>query len=379
MPPVMEKEYMLSKPPRIKVLQIIDSLRTGGKERQLVELLTGLSGYNEIESILLILTDNIHYNYLYEIGVPLYILKRKFKKDPFLYIKLYRLCRSIKPHIIHSWSSMCSIYTLPVAKISGIKFVNGFLRKVPSRLSPLHPDWIRAKLTFAFSDMIVSNSYAGLVAYNAPPSKSVCIHNGFNMNRINNFPDKQEIRFKFNIETDYVVGMVATFNEYKDYMTFIHSAVDILKQRNDVTFVAVGDGEILDEMIHLVPSEYKRQIKFLGRQNEVESIVNIFDIGVLLSRQEGEGISNSIMEYMALAKPVVATDCPGNRELVIDGITGLLVEKENHIRVSQAIVNLLNDRKMSEDLGINGKKRIVDDFNLLKMTQDFVSLYFHMI
>ena len=55
-----------------------------------------------------------------------------------------------------------------------------------------------------------------------------------------------------------------------------------------------------------------------GKQKRVLNIVNIFDIGILATQQEihGEGISNAVMEYMALQKPIIVTDCGGNRELV---------------------------------------------------------------
>lgn len=78
----------------------------------------------------------------------------------------------------------------------------------------------------------------------------------------------------------------------------------------------------------MVKPEYKDNIKFLSSQENVESIMNICDIGVLASFTKG--FSNSIMEFMALGKPMIATDGGGTKELVVDGNTGYLIPKKAH-------------------------------------------------
>lgn len=87
--------------------------------------------------------------------------------------------------------------------------------------------------------------------------------------------------------------MVATFSDKKDYTTFINAAQIVIESRDDVTFIAVGDGGNLESCKNLVKPEFQNRIKFLGRQKNVESIVNIFDVGVLATFTEG--ISNTIM------------------------------------------------------------------------------------
>ena len=162
------------------------------------------------------------------------------------------------------------------------------------------------------------------------------------------------IREKFNIHSDKIVGMVARFHKRKDYHSFIAAAVDILKERSDVTFVTVGDGETLDVCKSAVPDAYKDNIRFLGRQEDIESIVNVFDVGVLVSR--GEGISNSIMEYMALGKPVIASRHGGNHEIIEDGKSGFIVELGNHKELSEKINALLDNNIARESMGLEAKK-----------------------
>ena len=186
---------------------------------------------------------------------------------------------------------------------------------------------------------------------------------------------------KFNIETKFVIGMVATFSNKKDYPTLINAARIIFEKRDDVTFVCVGDGERLDYCKNLVKPEHKNKIKFLGKQKDVESIVNIFDIGLLATNDKihGEGISNALMEYMALAKPVVATGCGGNKELVKNEETGFLIMARDPELMAQKISVLLDNKCLAKSFGINGRKRLEEKFNFEKMGEQFLNLYLAVI
>jgi len=356
----------------MKILHFIDSLRAGGKERQLVELLKRLSRHKEVVCELAIMSENIQYKAVNNLDIKKHYLIRKNKKDPRILVKLYKLCKEFKPDIIHSWGSMTSVYAVPVAKMLGIKLINGMIRdSAPFKL--FSKSCIRSKITFPFSDVILANSIAGLKAYNAPVHKSVCIYNGFDFNRIRSLQDKNTVRGKFNINTEKVAGMVATFSNNKDYETYIAAAKMILQKRNNVTFLAIGGGENLEKCKQMAGGGFRDKIIFPDRQEDVESIINIFDVGVLSTH--GEGISNSIMEYMALGKPVVATNSGGTKELVLHGETGFLVKYQNIDDMGAHIEQLLEDKDLSIRMGNAGRERIKKKFNLGKMTKLYIGLY----
>lgn len=362
----------------MKILHFTDSLRGGGKERQLAELLKGLSSQKDIECQVAVMSSEIHYTAMSALNVKIHYLIRRNKKDPRIFLKLFRLSREFQPDIIHTWDSMTSVYAMPIAKILGINLVNGMIRDAPSKLKLFNKDGIRSKLTFPFSDIIVSNSYAGLNSYKAISKKSVCIHNGFDFHRTTNLLNKETVKRNFSISTEKVIGMVASFSNNKDYETFISAAqMALKKKRDDVTFLAVGDGEKLEKCKQLVSPQLKSKIKFLGKQKDVESIVNILNVGILATdtRFHGEGISNSIMEYMILGKPVVATDSGGTKELVINGKTGFLVKSHDVEDMNKRIGQLLEDNELPIKMGKAGKERIEKYFNLEKMTNAFIELY----
>lgn len=319
------------------------------------------------------MSNENHYSYLDELDIPKHNLLRKSKRDPTVFLRLYNLLRDRKMDILHSWSSICSVYALPTIMFLPVKFVNGFLRNAPPYFSFRDKEWRRAKLTFLFSDIIAANSYAGLKSYNVPKNKAACIHNGFDFTRVQNLANKDEIREKFNVRTKYVVGMVANFSDNKDHETFIKSAYLVLEERDDVTFVVVGHGENFKSIKRLIGPKFENRIKFIGKQKRVLNIVNIFDIGVLTTFTEG--ISNAIMEYMSLKKPAIVTDCFGNRELVEDGRTGFFVEAANPNQIKERIFLLLENKHLSETLGKNGFKKLENEYNLGLMGNDILKLY----
>ncbi len=357
----------------MRILFVTDNLRSGGKERQLVELIKGFAVLDNIHCWLAVMASDLHYTNLLNQGIQIHYLERRTKRDPAILYSLGRLCRAVKPDIIHTWDSMTSIYALPICRLMGIKLVNGMIRDAPPRLTLRNRHYLRGKITFPFSDAIVSNSHAGLRCYRSPPRKSVCIYNGFDFARTHSLQEKATIRKRFSIETGSVVGMVASFSHRKDYETFFEAARIVLERSRDVTFLAVGDGPGLPAYRSSLESDYPNRIKFLGRQEDVESIVNIFDVGVLASYDEA--ISNAIVEYMALGKPVVATRCDGTYELVDDGKSGFMVQARHPSEMALFISKLLEDKTLAFKMGAAGRERIRSEFSFERMVNHFFQLY----
>jgi len=357
----------------MKILFYIDGLGPGGKEHRLLELMKYIKEHGDADMELALMSHDIRYPEIHELGIKFHYIIRRSKKDPRVYFMLYKLCKSIKPDIIHVWDSMTAVYAAPIAWLLKLKLVNGMIVNAPEKIKPFTGIWIRSKFTFHFSDLIVANSLAGLKSFKAPVEKSLYIHNGFDFKRTNNLKDKNIIKQQLDINTEHVVGMVASFSIRKDYNSYILAAQRIVKMRDDVTFIAVGDGTDLEKCKELVENEYKPKIKFIGWQSEIDSIINVFDIGVLATYTEG--ISNSIMEYMALGKPVVATDCSGTREIVIDGDTGFLVQRESVDDLSSKILKLLDSANQAKIMGERGKQRITELFSLEAMGSKFIAMY----
>ena len=363
----------------LRIVHVIDNLNAGGRERQLVELIKGIESTSIFQSAIFVLSKStIHYADVFGTKVAIRFFERKAKKDPLILWSLYKELKNMRPHIVHTWSSMSSVYLLPLSKILGIKTVNGMIRGAKRHLKFPDERWIRSKITFPFSDRIVTNSKAGMKCFNTPLKKSRYIYNGFDFKRIINLPSKSFLKRKFGLETTFVVGMVASFSKYKDYDTYISAAIKLSCSDLDITFVTIGSGSMIESYKEKVAnSGLSNKILFLGARNDVESIVKTFDIGVLCTNTKHgeEGISNVIMEYMALKKPVIATNCGGNCELVQHGVTGYLIEEFTSDELVRIICELLDNIEDSKKMGMMGREIIEEKFSINKMLDKYCDLY----
>lgn len=358
---------------KIKILFFVDSLGAGGKERRLVELMKALILNPAVEFELVVMSHNIHYDAVNNLDIKIHYLIRKTKKDFMVLPKLFQLCKAIKPDIIHCWDSMTAVYSVPVCKMLKISLVNGMVSNSPTHWNLLNKNWIRAKITFPFSDYIIGNSKAGIEAYKSPSKKSLVIQNGFNFNRIKNIGLNKDILNNIKVDTNLVVGMVASFSKAKDYKTFFAAANLILDKRKDITFLAIGHNTESPELRKLIPQDRMKYFRFMGTKSDIESYISIMDICVLSTFTEG--ISNSILEYMALGKPVVATDGGGTSELLEDKITGYLVMVSDPEDLKNKLMLLLDNETLRRQMGEAGKQRILENFSIEIMLNKYISLY----
>lgn len=357
----------------MKILFFIDSLESGGKERRLVELMKELSLNSNIKFEIAVMNRKIDYGEILRLNVNIHYLERKTRKDVSIFYKFYKICKEFEPDIVHCWDSMTAIYSIPTCLRLQIKLINGMIVDCPSNRSIFSKHWVRSKATFAFSHVITGNSKAGLKIYNAPKKKSYIIYNGYNFNRNNQLLDSRLIRESLDVSSKYIVAMVATFSKFKDYKTYYEAATILLETRNDITFLAIGNQTDSLASTSLIDVKNRKYFRLLGNRSDIESLINAIDIGVLATFTEG--ISNSIMEYMALGKPVVATSGGGTRELLEDRETGFLIKTSDAEEMANKIDLLLNSPELCHRMGAKGQERIRNFFSIDSMVSKYISLY----
>lgn len=368
----------------MRILIINDTLTMGGKERRLVELLTGLQDYPDVTCGLALFARPEDYPeirkafpQIFEMNVELFFLERKNKKDLSLFKKFYKVYKEFNPDLVHSWGAMSSIYSLPSVILKRKKIISAIIADAPKDMGWSDSRYSRAQLVYPFSDLILANSKAGLRAYKAPLEKSDCVYNGFDFRRINQLPEKSEVLQRLGIQTPYTIAMIAGFFERKDFATYVKAAQLVLDKREDVTFLAIGEGPTLEQIKAMVAEKHRDRILFPGHQKRVEETINILDIGILSTNSlvHGEGISNSILECMALAKPIIASSGGGTDEIVVHGETGYLVQPSQAEELSQRIHELLDNADLRESMGIKSHERVYKHFNLDQMARRYYDIY----
>ncbi|MBK7212885.1 MAG: glycosyltransferase [Bacteroidales bacterium] len=357
----------------MKILFFIDSMTSGGKERRLTELIKSLDTIPGIEVGLAVMSEGIHYEDIKNLNISIYEILRNRKRDLFVFQKFYQLCKEFKPDIVHCWDSMTAIFAIPACKILNIKLVNGLVVDAPAKNSIFNKYIIRARLSFLFSDVIIGNSKAGIKAYNAASGKSKIIPNGFDFNRIQILDDLQSVRKELNAENALIIGMVANFSVFKDYPTFYRSAEILLARFPDAIFVCVGKETDSPESKNMINGENLKNFRLLGKRSDIERLIQGFDVCVLSTFTEG--ISNSVLEYMACGKAVVATNGGGTNEIVINNETGFLVNPSNPRELAGRISELLESKELRDRMGKAGKARVKNEFSIEVMVNRFVETY----
>ena len=368
----------------MKILFFIDSLLAGGKERRLTELLKELKKDPSINFELVVMNKEIHYKQVIDLAIPIHYLVRKTKKDFSVFRQFYKLCKVYNPDIVHCWDSMTAFYAIPACKLLGIKLVNGLVVDTPVTKGISNKHWLRARITFPFSNLIIGNSNAGLAAYHASPGKSACVYNGMDFGRFENLKEPSAVLqdiFGDAAEELFIVGMVAAFEDRKDYQTLIKAAKYLIANYENIRFLLVGDGSNLNEIKSSVSPLLLDKIIFLGKRSDVESLINIFDVGILLtnSKVHGEGISNSLIEYLASGKPAIATRGGGTDEVIIDNRNGFLIDPESEKELVGKIEILMEKKNLRNQLGNYGYQVAHEKFDLKIMTDNYIEIYKNLI
>lgn len=358
------------------VVHIIETLKSGGKERQLLELVRGsiAAGF---DPHVIVMSDAVEYD-VADLAGRIHCLPRRSRRDPGLVFRMRRLVRALGAQVIHTWGTMCSVYAVPVSGFGRIPLIAGHIRDAPSRL-PWHDkrSW-HGRLAQPFAAAIVANSRAGLDAYRVAGPRAHVIWNGFDFAGRVAEPDAA-FRAALGIATPHAVAMVARFSSHKDHDTFFAAARLVTAQRDDVTFLAVGDGPELDGWRARLAGEPR--VILTGRRGDVERIVAEIDLGVLATRvgDHGEGISNALTEMLAAGKPVIATDDGGTRELLETGADGeacgVLVPPADPAALAAAIIALLDQADRRRRMGECGRDRIRTRFTRDAMVSAWLQLY----
>ena len=182
----------------------------------------------------------------------------------------------------------------------------------------------------------------------------------------------QEKRKEFGLnDKDFVVLMIAELNKNKNHIQLIN-AMDILKDKYpNIKVLFIGDGTLKESLEkQIVLRNLQNNIFMLGYRLDVNKLINISDIGILLSRREG--LPRNIMEFMACGRKVIATDIRGCRDLICDETIGTLVNVGDYESTAKAIEKyyILNDKSFEVSKEI--RKYDIESINseLLKIYED---------
>ncbi len=205
--------------------------------------------------------------------------------------------------------------------------------------------------------------------------KMVVIYNGIDIEQFDALPTSSSIREEFNIGKDTVLlGFIGRIEKRKGTEYLISAMKDVAH----VKLILVGKGEegYLKRIKRLCEeSGVSNRIIYAGYRMNIPSILKEIDI-IVFPTISGEGFSRVILEAMAAAKPVIATDDAGNKEAVINGITGYIVPTKDVIVLGIKINELAAGKEKRDQMGSFGRKRVEEIFTIERNIREIEKLYF---
>jgi glycosyltransferase involved in cell wall biosynthesis len=216
------------------------------------------------------------------------------------------------------------------------------------------------------ANLVIGNSSAGLSAYK---TKGQVLYNAINSERFN----ERVIAQEFN------VIMTANFTEYKDHLTFLNAAIPLLQDHTVDNVFLVGEGPFKEKYISWISTEHPElfsRFHFTGAVFNVEEYLARCHVGVLCSTPEySEGLSNSVLEYMAAGLVPIVTNLGGSKEIVEDDINGYLINPRDDKKIVELIHLLKNSPSIRMQIIEQAKATIENKFSL-KKNLDTLSLIY---
>ncbi|MEZ5070238.1 MAG: glycosyltransferase family 4 protein [Bacteroidales bacterium] len=347
---------------KVKIIHAIRQGKIGGGESHVLELVSHLDP-ERFESIVLSFTTGPMVEELERRGIRTQVFETETPFDIKVWRQVAAFLRREKPQMVHAhgtramsnlvfparWANIPLVYT-----VHGWSFHNdqsALVRKI--RVASERFLTRRAVQTICVS---ASNQEEGIRRFNLQNSR--VIHNAIDLEKFDyrrQFPD---LRPSLGIsQGKTVVGFIARVTEQKDPFTLIRAMKRVRDETRDVVLLMVGDGNLREKTIQLARDlGITDQVVFQGFRTDVPQVLSAIDIYCLPSLWEGFPIG--ILEAMAMEIPVIASSIDANREMVEDGILGLLVNQGEEKKLAEAILLLHRDRRLRASLAQAARKLV---------------------
>ncbi len=301
-----------------------------------------------------------------------------------MYPRLFRLFRELRPHIVHTRNLAALELAVP-AWAAGVAFrIHGEHGRDVGDLDGSNKkfQWVRRLYRpFVTYYIALSHDLAHYLTDRVGVGRNkVCqIYNGVDAQRFYPADRRQAMTgCPFDDPDLWLVGTVGRMQTVKNQTDLARAFIEVLRLvpalRKRLRLVMIGDGSLRQPVQALLEEAGCADLAWLpGERGDVPDVLRGLDCFVLPSL--AEGVSNTILEAMACGLPVIATDVGGNSELVDDGSTGILVPPGNVPALAAAIAGLADDGKRAAAMGRAGRQRVEREFSLAAMVDQYRTLY----
>lgn len=293
------------------------------------------------------------------------------KKNPLAVVKMLSLLGKVRPDIVNTHSSSDS-----------------WVATIASRLSRTRPRIVRTR----HLSTPISTSYLSRLIYDILPdavmttgeeirhkmisdnrfsaSKIFSVPTGVDLERFD--PEKTAPAFR---PGGFSIGMVGVLRSWKGHNFFIEAAPEILEHIPDAVFYIAGDGPQLENIKGLIRDRsLESRVLLLGHREDIPEVMASLDIIVHPSYGH-EGVPQTLLQALAMKRPVVASDTGAIKEIVIDNKTGFLIEPGNPEQIAGKVTELYRHPELRARFGEAGRKLVEGDYSFENMLGKIELLY----
>ena len=190
--------------------------------------------------------------------------------------------------------------------------------------------------------------------FGVPPERVIMTPNGRD-------PDRFHPRTEDRVRPGLLVVFVGALTEGKRPGRFIEVVAALRAKGYALRAHLIGDGPLRDSLVGVAADA---QVEMLGSRSDVDELLRSADVMVFPSLPAGEGLPGVLIEAGLSGVPVVCTDVPGVRTIVVDGETGLIVPEQDADAMASAVARLLDDEALRRSLGGAARRRCAEQFSI---------------
>jgi sugar transferase (PEP-CTERM/EpsH1 system associated) len=358
---------------------------TGGLENGIVNLINHMPA-EAYRHVVVALTEITGFrNRITRGDVEFIALRKPPGQGLWQFPKWYRLFRSLRPDIVHTRNLAALECQLPAWAARVPVRIHGEHGRDVSDLDGSNTTYQRVRRLYrpcVHHYMALSRDLADyLVQKVAVPAERITqVYNGVDTARFQPAPHGPTpiAGCPFDPSRHWLVGTVGRMQPVKDQLMLAHAFVHALEQapqlRSTLRLVLVGEGPLRAQVQAVLDAAGVADLAWLpGERQDVADVMRGLHAFALPSL--AEGISNTVLEAMASALPVVATDVGGNADLVQRGQTGEIIAAADPLGMAQCLLQLATDPQRAHEMGIAGRRRVQAAFSMQAMVSNYQQVY----
>jgi len=357
------------------VLHLSESSETGGAESVLIRLVEGLDKTRYTSTVCL-LSDGWLKTELDKRRVETVVIPQPHSLDVRWLLQVLRLLKERHIDVMHSHEFATNVYATLLSKITGVPSV------ATAHGKNYYGDKWRRRAAYRFtarhSTMVaVSHDLKRFLTeqIGIPPRNIRVVHNGIDLRQYSINAASSASRADLGIgASQRVIGTVGNLFAVKGQTYLLKACKALADAYPNIALLIAGEGEELSSLRKEASDlGIADNVKFLGFRSDVPSLLQAMEVFVLPSLSEG--LPLSLLEALALQKPVVATNVGGIPEIVQDGLAGFLVPPGSPEALAERILLLLRSPATADRFGKAGRRRVEEAFDVAKMIEEYQSLY----